>query len=99
MMRRWVTSCSRTSLTGARRSFSAPRDRAGRRGGPRRRASGSVEPAPSDGHGRGVQAHGAADALELHGTDLPEGDISPACGVDDLLADENLARPGVLRDA
>src|SRR4051794_20649722 len=98
-MRRWVTSCSRTSWTAARRSFSAPRNtpRSGGALGVARQEV--VEPAPSDGYGRGVQAHRAADALELHRTDLPKGDIGPACCVDDLLAHENLARPGVLRDA
>ena len=41
-----------------------------------------------------MQAHRATDALQLHRPDLPEGDVRPACGVDDLLTDQHLARSG-----
>ena len=45
-----------------------------------------------------MQAHGATHPLELHRADLAEGDGRPIRGVDDLLADQDLARPGVIRD-
>ena len=45
-----------------------------------------------------MQADRATHALELHGADLAEGDLRPDRGVDDLLADQDLARPGVVRD-
>ena len=54
--------------------------------------------ARSAGSGGGVQAHGAGHALELDRADLPEGDLRPARGVDHLLADEHLARSGVVGD-
>src|SRR4249919_3456127 len=45
----------------------------------------------------GVQAY-TRDALQLHRPDLGEGHVDPRGGIDDLLADEDLTRPGVLGD-
>jgi hypothetical protein len=47
---------------------------------------------------RGVQADGTTHALEFHSADLAEDDVRPRRGVDDLLADQDLARPGIVRD-
>src|SRR4029453_6520525 len=46
---------------------------------------------------RGVQAY-TRDALQPHRADLGEGPLAPRGGIDDLLADEDLTRPGVLGD-
>src|SRR4029450_11219112 len=46
---------------------------------------------------RSVQAY-TRDALQLHRADLGEGHLDPRGGIDDLLADEDLTRPGVLGD-
>src|SRR4029453_15442065 len=46
---------------------------------------------------RGVQAY-TRDALQLHRADLGEGHVDSRGGIDDLLCDEDLTRPGVLGD-
>src|SRR5438874_7968747 len=48
---------------------------------------------------RGMQLDGSRDALQLDGPDVVEPHPIAARGIDDRLADEDLARPGVLGDA
>jgi hypothetical protein len=46
---------------------------------------------------RSVQAY-TRNALQLHRPDLGEGHADPRGGIDDLLCNEDLTRPGVLGD-
>jgi hypothetical protein len=47
---------------------------------------------------RGVKAHHAREALELHRPDLREDQLDTRGGIDHLLGDENLAGPRVVGD-
>ena len=83
----------------------APDERGRERVQQRQQQVGSLDLAGRIGHGPGsgatirdVQLEDRGDTLELDGTDLREGDGGPIRGVDDLLADHDLALASVLGD-